>query len=209
MISYSQSKAIQIEITRRCPLECPKCSRQKDKGKYTSNVDLPVEFIENFLKNNSYEYIHLCGKLGDPIYHSDALNFIKMCKQYCKKMRLNTNGSGKKLTWWQDYYDIISDTDETVFGIDGLEDTSNQYRINQDWKSSFDALKLGAKLGKTVIWQWIPFSFNEHQIDEARALANRYNIPFMILKSSRWKPNDELMPTNRNLYVDYFENYDI
>ena len=130
-------------------------------------------------------------------------------KQYCKKMRLNTNGSGKKLTWWQDYYDIISDTDETVFGIDGLEDTSDQYRINQDWKSSFDALKLGAKLGKTVIWQWIPFSFNEHQIDEARALANRYNIPFMILKSSRWKPNDELMPTNRNLYVDYFENYDI
>ena len=78
MISYSQSRAIQIEITRRCPLECPKCSRQKDKGKYTSNVDLPVEFIENFLKNNSYEYIHLCGKLGDPIYHSDAL---KNCKK--------------------------------------------------------------------------------------------------------------------------------
>lgn len=209
MISYSQSKAIQLEITRRCPLECPKCSRQKDKGRYTSNVDMPVSFIENFLKNNSYEYIHLCGKLGDPIYHPKALEFVKICKKYSKKLRLNTNGSGKKISWWEEYYSIISDKDETVFGIDGLEDTSSNYRVNQDWKSSFEALKLGAKLGKTVIWQWIPFSFNEEQISEAQALAKRYNIPLMILKSSRWQLNDPLQPTNPNLFVDYFKNYDI
>lgn len=209
MISYSQSKAIHLEITRRCPLECPKCRRQKDKGKYISNVDMPISFLENFLKNTSYGVVHLCGNLGDPIYHPNALDFIKICKKYNKKILLNTNGSGKKISWWQQYYNIISNLDVTVFGIDGLADTSSKYRINQDWESSFEALKLGAKLNKKVLWQWIPFSFNEHQIDEAESLAKRYNIPFMILKSSRWQLNDPLRPLNPNLFVDYSKNYDI
>ena len=63
-------------------------------------------------------------------------------------------------------------------------------------------MKLGASLGHKVVWQWIPFSFNEHQIPEARLIAKRYNIQFLIFKSERWDKDDPMKPSNKELYIE-------
>jgi hypothetical protein len=84
------------------------------------------------------------------------------------------------------------------FGVDGLEDTAHKYRVGINWQQSFDAMCLGVKKGKQVNWQWIPFSFNEHQIDEARKLAKDNGINLVLRLSGRWdSKNDPLRPSNK------------
>ena len=202
LYEYITPSRMHLEITKRCTLKCPKCYRTTNKGMYDPNTDLPLDAIKNLLGETKLETILCCGNYGDPIYHPQALEIFKYLSENSEVLSVNTNGSGKKISWWNEYYDAIDKKDITVFGVDGLKDTSKLYRINQDWDSVFKAMKLGAKLGHRVAWQWIPFSFNEHQIEEARLLAKRYNIHFMLLKSQRWDKDDPMKPNNKDLFIE-------
>tara|TARA_A100001011_G_scaffold398975_1_gene505479 strand:- start:8842 stop:9483 length:642 start_codon:yes stop_codon:yes gene_type:complete len=199
---YIKPTGIHLEITRRCTLKCPKCPRTTLKGMYDPNTDLSLDAIKNLLNKNKFDLIECCGNLGDPIYHPQALEIFKYLSDNSKSLMINTNGSGKKISWWSKYYNAINKKDITVFGVDGLKDTSKLYRVNQNWDSVFEAMKLGATLGHKVVWQWIPFSFNEHQIPEARLIAKRYNIQFLIFKSERWDKDDPMKPSNKELYIE-------
>jgi hypothetical protein len=47
------------------------------------------------------------------------------------------------------------------------------------------------------VWQYIPFSFNEDTIDQARTLAQTLGFDeFLILPSDRWDENDTLQSAN-------------
>ena len=48
---------------------------------------------------------------------------------------------------------------------------------------------LGSKSNHHIIWQFIPFQHNEHQIERAKDIARKHNIRFLILKSNRWRQN--------------------
>ena len=63
-------------------------------------------------------------------------------------------------------------------------------------------MQIGKKFKKNIIWQWIPFKHNEDQISQARIMAKRYNIQFLVLKSHRWEDNDQFKPLNKDLYVN-------
>jgi hypothetical protein len=45
-----------------------------------------------------------------------------------------------------------------------------------------------------IEWQFILFSFNQHQVEEANQLAQEFGIRFTILKSGRFKSDDPLLP---------------
>jgi hypothetical protein len=54
----------------------------------------------------------------------------------------------------------------------------------------------GVKAGNNICWQYIVFSYNEDNIDEAKAMAEDNGINFMLLESSRWYSEDDaLKPT--------------
>ena len=199
---YIKPSDMHLEITKRCTLKCPKCLRTLDNGMYNPNTDLSLDAIKHLITQNKFKTILCCGNYGDPIYHPQALEIFKYLSKNSKVLNVNTNGSGKKISWWNEYYNAIDKKDITVFGVDGLKDTSKLYRVNQDWDSVFQAMKLGAKLGHRVFWQWIPFSFNEHQIPQARLMAKRHNIHFLLLKSDRWDKDDPMKPNNKELYID-------
>lgn len=198
----SKLKQIHLELTRRCPIECPKCPRTKEKGTYNANTDIDLSLLKRSLEGQYLDLIICSGNLGDPIYHPNLFEILEFLKSKCDVIKLHTNGSGKKESWWKEYYNVIRKTDITVFGLDGLEDTNQLYRKNQNWYQVFDAMKIGKKQNKQIIWQWIPFSFNEDQINEAKILARRNGINFLLLKSHRWEENDHLKPKNKNLYVN-------
>ncbi len=63
-------------------------------------------------------------------------------------------------------------------------------------------MKYGRTINNNIVWQWIPFKHNEDQINEAKALAKRHYIRFLLLKSHRWEDNDPMKPSNKSLYVD-------
>jgi len=55
-------------------------------------------------------------------------------------------------------------------------------------------------LNSKPIWQYIIFSYNENNIEQAKKIADENQVMFMTLQSARWKDkNDSLIPKNKNL----------
>ena len=53
-------------------------------------------------------------------------------------------------------------------------------------------------MNRTPVWQYIIFSYNEHNLDKAMEKAKKDGVVFMYLQSSRWdSDDDELMPKNK------------
>ncbi len=191
--------SLHLEMSKRCILECPKCPRTIYKGRYTIN-DLNIDHAKELVLKTRPSNIVMSGNLGDPIYHPNLIEFVRWLDNINYPFAVHTNGSGKKLSWWEEFYDSYKEYSKKPngnkynkiwFGVDGLKDTAHIYRVGINWQQSFDAMCLGVKKGKQVNWQWIPFSFNEHQIDEARKLAKDNGINLVLRLSGRWDSKDD------------------
>ena len=196
-------RELHLEITRRCLLQCPKCPRT-----YTTSYkidDLSYSNFKELVKTLQPKALNFCGNLGDPIFHKELDKFVKFGFEQGCDFYMSTAGVGKNMKWWESFYNSYSnDKGQILFGLDGLEDTAHKYRVGTDWHNVFDAMKLGASMNKNVIWQWIPFSFNEHQIEEAKELAKEHNIKFMLRLSSRFDgPDDPMRPTIKEYQLGY------
>jgi MoaA/NifB/PqqE/SkfB family radical SAM enzyme len=206
---------VHLEVSTRCLLECPKCPRTKFKksGKKFYKGDLDLDKCKEFILANPHKdhSLILSGTLGDPLYNPNICEIIKTIDQSNQTFWMSTNGTGKSETWWETFYDSYNNPKSIVsFALDGLSDTAHIYRVGTNFEEVFSRMQLGVSLGKHIQWQFIPFSFNEHQIDDARNLAKKNKIDFVLRKSDRWSTRwdqnelDPLMPTNKNLY--YFKN---
>jgi len=162
-------------------------------------IDLPVrkittEAVREYLK--VYQAKNNCGKVTVNNVRRNLSSFFSWLEEENYSWDLHTNGSGKKQSWWQELYDCYETKYNKIwFGVDGLADTAHNYRVGINWQQSFDAMCLGVKQGKDIYWQWIPFSFNEHQIDDAKKLATDNGINLVLRLSARWDKNDPLMPS--------------
>jgi hypothetical protein len=108
---------------------------------------------------------------------------------------LATNGSYKSVEWWNELNQLLDDHDQVVFGIDGLPDTFTQYRINADWSSISAGINVLRQGSAKLIWQYIPFSFNEFDINTAKMLSQELGFnDFIVLHSERWDIDDSLKP---------------
>ena len=194
------SEKVHFELTRRCLLECPKCPRTDLKGNMQI-TDLPVDIVKTVVQTGNYKKVLLSGNLGDPLYHPQLIDIIKFFNEPRVFFIMATNGSGKNLDWWKNFYNSYTDG-KIVFGVDGLKDTAHLYRKNINFDDSMSAMKLGSQMGKQIVWQFIPFSFNEHQVEAAQALADTYGITFKLRLSDRWNDADPLRPTNPQLYME-------
>ena len=48
-------------------------------------------------------------------------------------------------------------------------------------------------LKKRPIWQYIIFKYNEHNIEKAKAMADKHDLTFLLVKSSRWKGDEDYL----------------
>lgn len=183
-------KSINLDITHRCLLQCPKCMRQKNPGLHKRGKDMSLGAMKKIAE--SFQYISFCGQMGDPIYHPKFLDILSMCKN--NTVEISTAGSGKKIEWWEEAA-LISSNQTWVFGIDGLPNQSHQYRIGQDGERTFQMMKHISDMGAKVVWQMIVFKYNQDSIEEASLMAKENNIEFVIIESSRWDvPYDKYKP---------------
>jgi wyosine [tRNA(Phe)-imidazoG37] synthetase (radical SAM superfamily) len=142
--------------------------------------------------------ITLCGNYGDPIYHPDLPGLVHDFKQRGSTINIVTNGSYRKSHWWKELLQELSELDSIVFSIDGVPENFTQYRINGDWATIQDAINECAKSPCKTVWKFIPFSYNESNIEQARQLSQDLGIDqFEISPSSRFdeqtmhlKPSD-------------------
>jgi MoaA/NifB/PqqE/SkfB family radical SAM enzyme len=183
--------SIEIELTSKCTLFCAECPRTKDskEEEHLWNFgEIPLDTIKSLLENiPDTRNIIFSGAYGDPIYHSKFIEIMELCKINQKKVTVNTNGSYRNSEWWTRLAQTMGSNVCFVFSVDGLEDTNKIYRVNSDWPSILNGMKIMTQQAETPIeWKWILFRQNQDQVEEAYRLSKEIGIrTFTVIKSGR------------------------
>ena len=179
---------LHIEPTNICTLKCSGCARtrfiqQWPQHWHNHSIDVTVlmQFLDLDLQGMNIE---LCGNYGDPIYHPDFIHLVECFKQRGAKLVIVTNGSYKTPIWWNSLCALLDSEDVIQFSIDGTPDTFTQYRKNADWNSIEIGIKICVDHNVKTIWKFIPFSFNELQINDARAVSQQLRMTEFIIDPS-------------------------
>ena len=197
-----------MDLSHRCILRCPQCLRQKVEGlpriKRSFDIGKP-EFrkILNYYENQ----ITFCGQISDPIYHPDFLAFLEMMDGLGKGLRVATNGTNDKSgnmdnKWWEKAYSYGLGENCWYFGVDGLDEKSQLYRIGSNFKQVWETMKMGVAAGHPIVWQFIIFGYNEHEIEQAKEIAHKEGITLLLIKTNRG-----FDPRSRNLRKNVQEAY--
>jgi MoaA/NifB/PqqE/SkfB family radical SAM enzyme len=211
---YNKITTIQIEHSSMCNAACPQCLREWWDGDYSriNQTYIPTEFYETRIPQSVYdtlEKINFCGTVGDSC---TAPNFIDVCRVIKNKnsnieLSISTNGGMRNPAWWAELATVLDSKDFVTFGIDGLGDTNDIYRVNVRWKKLMENAKAFIDAGGRAEWQFITFAHNEHQIKEAEELSkqmgfarfftiynNRFVVEEFTAKQSYGKGGVPLMP---------------
>lgn len=177
----------EIEITSDCNAACPLCARTERKYKHFGNESITLaEFKQIFSdpKTISGKAFDFCGVFGDPIVHPEFLDICKFVSDNgASRITISTNGGYNTIEWWKQLAKIPCLAVE--FCIDGYEETNHLYRRNVVWNVVKRNLDAFVAEGGEAIWIYIPFAHNEHEIEIAKAYADRLNIKFKLRKSGR------------------------
>ena len=201
-----------MDLSHRCILRCPQCLRQKVEGlpriKRSFDIGKP-EFrkILNYYENQ----ITFCGQISDPIYHPDFLAFLEMMNGLGKGLRVATNGTNDKSgnmdnKWWDKAYSYGLGENCWVFGVDGLDEKSELYRIGSNFKQVWETMKIGVQAGHPIVWQFIIFGYNEHEIEQAKEIAHKEGITLLLIKTNRgFDPRSRTLRKNVQKQYENFQ----
>jgi MoaA/NifB/PqqE/SkfB family radical SAM enzyme len=197
MYNYENIKEIHLEITQRCNASCPMCDRNENGGVVNKHIrsDLqeltlddcidifPADFVGQ-LKN-----MYMCGNLGDPISAKDTLevfDWFRACND-TMWLSMNTNAGARTVAWWQDLAKTIGKHGAVIFSVDGLKDTNHLYRQGVHWDLVERNMRAFINAGGRARWDYLIFEHNEHQVEEAEALAKEWGVEkFMKKKTGRF-----------------------
>ena len=196
-------KSLNIDLSHRCSLECPKCQRQtewRDRGDKVPGRDITMSEIKKLIK--FYNKIYFCGQLSDPIHHPNFIEILKLCKDI--DVVIHNASSHKPKDYFIECFKANPNA-YWIFGIDGLPEESNMYRINQDGKKLFNIMLESKKILKNPpIWQMLTFSYNENNIDKCIKMAEENDVPIMITQSSRWFGDDDPFKPKNKEFLNAF-----
>ena len=198
LYKYNDIKTLHLEVTDKCNAACPMCARNINGGEDNPQlpeveltaVDVETMFPIEFVKQ--LERMYMCGNYGDPIAAKDTLEIFQYFRLHNPKMTLSlhTNGSAKSTEWWTQLATVLGPKGYVVFSVDGLEDTNHLYRQNTVFSKIMTNAQAFIDAGGRARWDYIVFAHNEHQVDEAEALATKMGFEkFQFKKSARFFSN--------------------
>jgi len=203
-----------IEPSSICTLKCPRCPRAEIPDSLL-NRQLSIQFFQNQIGPEVIKQIKkitFCGNDGDPIYCKDFLEICKWIKSVNSQLQLViiTNGSYKKIEWWQELSATLSCNDIVHFSIDGWDQASNSiYRRGSDFESVRKAIiQLKQNSSCYLVWAAIAFRFNENYLDHMQNIAKDLGMDcFQLTKSTKFGSKypdsygsyDDLEPKDKSL----------
>ena len=212
---FNRKKGLNIDITHRCSLECPNCQRNyhfKRLGRKVYGQDISLDDIKKLARH--YKMWDFCGQLSDPVHHPKFIEILEHLYKNKIRVQVHNASSTKSKSWYIKAFKAHPKA-KWIFGIDGLPEQSHLYRVNQDGKKLYDIM-LEAKKHllekKQILWQYIVFKYNEHNIEKAKEMAQRDGIYFLTIQSSRWRKrdgkDDPLKPSDRYALKNKWDDKD-
>jgi len=195
MYEYKNIKTIHLEVTQNCQASCPMCDRNMNGEGVNPHINLDELTLEDCKRIFEPDFIaqlntmYMCGNLGDPIVARDTLEIFRYFREHNPNMWLsmNTNGGAKDEAWWSELAKVFGRMGAVIFSVDGLRDTNHIYRQGVVWDNVERNMKTFINAGGRARWDFLIFEHNQHQVEEAEALANEWGVEkFMKKKTGRF-----------------------
>ena len=199
MYNYADIKSIHLEVTQNCQANCPMCDRNMNGKGINPHINLDELSLEDCKKIFTPSFIaqldtmYMCGNLGDPIVAKDTLEIFEYFRSHNPNMWLsmNTNAGAKNEEWWRDLATCLGRMGAVIFSVDGLSDTNHIYRQGVVWSNVERNMKAFIAAGGRARWDFLIFEHNQHQVEEAEALATAWGCEkFMKKKTGRFVTQD-------------------
>lgn len=192
MYKYSDIKKIHLEITQKCQAACPMCDRNQNGGALNPHINLDELTLQDCQKIFEPNFIqqldtmYMCGNLGDPILAKDTLRIFEYFRNNNDKMWLsmNTNGGARDVAWWKELAIVLKKPAAVIFSVDGLSDTNHLYRQDVVWSNVEQNMRAFIGAGGRARWDFLIFEHNQHQVNEAKALAERWGVERFVAKKT-------------------------
>ena len=177
-----------IEPNLYCNLQCPACPTGLRLGlRPTTAIDEEL-FKASIDEIGDYIFQLYMYNWGEPLLHKRTPEMIAYAKRKEISILLSTNLS-IKLT--DDYIDrlVLSGLDKMLVSLDGVtQESYSKYRRNgnlalvRENVARIQAAKrrLGSETPK-LVWQFLVFRHNEHEIEQARALHKEWGADEFIV----------------------------
>jgi len=213
MFKYSELKHLHLEISSNCQASCPMCSRNIHGGVENPLVNAKTWTLEEFQTIVSIdvlkqiESISLCGGLGDPLMANELKEMLVYAKEHNPDIHvhLHTNGSLRSTRWWADLAKANLKNLVVIFAIDGLSDTHSIYRIGTSYEKILENAKSFIDNGGNAEWVYIRFKHNEHQVEEAKRIAQEMGFKNFTMKdSTRFLLDNKFPVYNKNRETSYY-----
>lgn len=196
---YDDIRVLQLEATAFCNAACPMCIRFDEH-------DRPLDTLKyHALRLDEYKRlldplflarltkVSFCGNYGDPMMMvglPELLNHIRALNGHCA-LDIETNGGMLQDTFWRDLPSALKKPHTVVFNIDGLADTLHIYRRNVHFARVIQHAKEFIANGGNAVWAFLVFKHNEHQVEDARAMAKDLGFSsFQVRLTDRFYRND-------------------
>ena len=196
---------VQIELTNYCNARCNMCEREQvhngdmegGAAAHLNNAFVTIKDIEQAFSGDwsMLSKLALVGNVDEPTINPEIFEIIEFFQKKFREVggynfiTIATNGGARDEEFWTRMGKISSEHEgdfAVIFGIDGLKDTNHLYRKNVNWEVLQRNFRAYISAGGDAAWQFIPFSWNEHQIDDARELAIKEGFnKFVTLDSIR------------------------
>lgn len=197
-----------IDPASACQLRCPLCPtgvenekrKTDEKVTYRNRAFLTPELFDALMNEvGEYLFLVMFYNWGEPLLNKDLPQLIRKAKQYEIYTEINTNLSLPLSDQRLD--DLLSaGIDDVAASIDGFsQGTYEIYRRGGDFELARSNLlrmvKARDRLGlKTKItWNFLVFSFNEHEVEEARHYCDSSGIVFnardAFVDDPEWLPS--------------------
>lgn len=202
--------SISIEPTTSCNLRCPECPSGLRSFTRPTGM-LSTELFEKVLKeiHTSLTYSTLYFQ-GEPYLNPNFLDLIKLSTKYRVYSATSTNAHYLNEEVAQNT--IHSGLNRLIISIDGItQETYEQYRIGGTLTKVIEGTKNIVKAKKQfksnieIILQFLVVKPNEHQIENAKALAKDLGVDAIKFKTAQiydFKNGSDLIPT-----IDKYSRY--
>lgn len=207
-IVWGMPVSIDIEPTTSCNLRCPQCPsgiREFTRNTGMLGFDLYKKVIDELHPDLVWLVLYF---QGEPFLNKQFLEFVKYAHQ--KNIYTATSSNAHYFTDEVARATVESGLDRLIISIDGItQETYSKYRVGGKLdkviegtrKLLFYKKQLKSKTPH-IIWQFIVFKHNEHEIPEIKRMAREIGVDEVGIKTAQiydYQTSDKLIPQNEKL----------
>jgi radical SAM protein with 4Fe4S-binding SPASM domain len=199
---------VSIEPTTSCNLRCPQCPsglRQFTRETGMLQEDL---FRKTILQLRRHLHSLTFYFQGEPYLNRGFLDMVRFAAD--QDIFTITSTNGHYLDEETARQTVQSGLDKLIISVDGLDQESyGKYRIGGQLQKVMDGTRALVKQKRELrsstphlIWQFVVFSHNEHQVEEVKRLGKELGVDEVKIKTAQiydFENGNQMLPENNDL----------